>query len=143
MVIVLGIFRAAEELKQKEIEHKKEERRKNELALEQEKEKIFYKREVECREAFTEILGKWQKSQAIRQFLKDYEEKIISENGAIIPNSEEFLLIEWAKDYAERLDPTKNNLLKKLVEKIQHRLDEPTEKDSHEFSNLLWKLKHL
>lgn len=76
-------------------------------------------------------------SQAIRQFLKEDEEKIIEEQGSILPNSEESLLIEWAEDYAERLDPIKNNYFKKLSEKIQHPKDEPAEKDSYEYSNLL------
>ena len=141
--IVLGIFRAAEELRQKELERKKEERERIELALRREKENILYKREVECRETFTELLGKWQKSQSILQFIKAFEEKLIAENGTIDANSEEAILIEWAKDYAERLDPIKSNYFKELIEKIQRRKDEPTEKDSYEYSNLLWKLKRL
>jgi hypothetical protein len=104
---------------------------------------ILYKREVECREAFTELLGKWQKSQAILQFIKAYEEKISAENGTIEASSEEAILIEWAKDYAERLDPIRSNSFKKLIEKIQHRKDEPTKEDSYDYSNLLWKLKYL
>lgn len=111
-----------------------------ELAIKQEKEKILYKREVECRDTFTELLGKWQKSQAIHQFLKDYEEKVLNEKGAIVPDSNEALLIEWAKDYAERLNPINNNSLSELTEKIRHRLDEPNEKESYEYSELLWKL---
>lgn len=141
--IVLGIFRAAEELRQKELERKKEERERIELALKREKENILYKREVGCRETFTELLGKWQKSQLILQFIKVFEEKLVAENGTIDANSEEAILIEWAKDYAERLDPIKSNYFKELIEKIRHRKDEPAEKDSYEYSNLLWKLKHL
>jgi hypothetical protein len=141
--IVLGIFRAAEELRQKELERKKAERERIEFALKREKENIFYKREVECREAFTELLGKWQKSQTILHFIRTYEEKLIAENGTIDANSEEALLIEWAKDYAKRLDPIKSNYFNNLIEKILHRLDEPTEKDSYEYSNLQWKLKNL
>ena len=83
------------------------------------------------------------KSQLILQFIKAFEEKLVTENRTITANSEEAVLIEWARDYAERLDPIKSNCFKELIEKILHRKDEPTEKDSYEYSNLLWKLKHL
>lgn len=140
--IVVGIFRAAESLRQKEIERKNEERKQLEVSLEREKHKILQKRQVDCRELFTELLAKWQKSQDIENFLASYKAKIIEEKGEITPGSDEELLIEWASDYAEKLNPVKSNRISEVVNKIKHLKDDPVEEDSYEISNLLWKLKH-
>lgn len=141
--IVIGIFRAAEELRQREIQRKNEERRQLEISVEREKNKILQKRQTECRDLFSELLEKWKKSQDILKLVEDYKAKIIEAKGEIPISSEESLLIEWAEDYAEKLNPVLNERLKEVTGKIKHLNVEPTENDSYEYSHLLWRLKHL
>lgn len=141
--IVIGIFWAAEELKQREIQRKNQERRQLEISVEREKANIFQKRQVECRELFTELLEKWKKSQDIIKFIEAYKAKIIEEKGEISAGNEESQLIEWSEDYAKKLNPVLNDRLKEVTGKIEHLTDEPTEDDSYECSDLLWKLKNL
>lgn len=141
--IVIGIFRAAEELKQREIQRKNEERRQLEISVEREKNKILQKRQVECRELFSELMEKWKKSQDITKFIEAYKAKIAEEKGEISAGSEESKLIEWAEDYAKKLNPILNDRMKEVIGKIENLNIEPTEKDSYDYSNLLWKLKHL
>lgn len=114
-----------------------------EISVEREKAKILQKRQVECRDLFSELLEKWKKSQDILKFIEAYKAKIIEEKGGIPVGSEESLLIEWAEDYAEKLNPVLNERLKEVISRIKHLNVEPSEKDSHEYSHLLWRLKHL
>lgn len=141
--IVVGIFEAAEDLRQKEIKHKNEARLQLELSIEREKNKILQQRQVSCRELFSELMGKWQKSQELIGFISAYEAKILKEKGEILANGEDLMLIEWAKDYAERLNPIENGRMKEVIDKIKHLQDEPAENDSYDYSHLLWKLKSL
>lgn len=134
--IVVGIFRAADDLRQREIDSKNEEVRQFNLAIEREKNKILIQRQVDCRELFTELMTRWQKSQEILKFISDYETKIIEKNGTIQADSDELKLIEWAKDYAEKLNPIEANRMVEVIEKIKHLHDEPHEDESHEYSNL-------
>ena len=75
--------------------------------------------------------------------MKEYESKLLEEKGEISPDSDEAQMLEWAYKHVARLNPILNNQTNELLEQFKRREDEPQEKDSYEYSNLLWKLKFL
>jgi hypothetical protein len=141
--VVVGIFRSAEALHQKEIVRKKEERRQIELAIDREKKKILLKKEQACRESLENLSRNWLRSREVYEFVKIFEEKLIEQNGDIIASSDEAEFIEWGYKYAAQLNPLLSNQIGELIEQFKHRTDEPAEDDSYEYSNLLWKLKFV
>lgn len=92
--IVFGIFRLAEECRQKEVERKNEERRQIENAIQYEKRKIIQKKELECRGFLESLSAEWRKSRDLLDFLQEYETKLIEEKGEISSDSDEAQLIE-------------------------------------------------
>lgn len=52
------------------------------------------------------MVAAWQKSDNIRAFLKRVEEKAIQKSESLDPNGELARWIEWARKYAESIDPT-------------------------------------
>lgn len=141
--IVVGIFRAAEALRQKEIEQKKEERKQTETAIKREKEKLLLKKENACRERLEQLSVRRQQSRELRRFLKEYETKIIEQNKEVRADGDCARLLEWAYGHADRLDPLTNGEAEELFEQFKHQEDEPEDEDSYEYSHLLWKLKFL
>lgn len=141
--VIVGIFRVAEERRQKEIERKNEKRREIENAIEQEKVKIRRAKENVCREKLEELSSRWQKSLDLYRFLQAYEAEIIEQKGEISPESLEAEFLEWGYNHVGRINPLLNNQLNELLEQFKRRNGEPVENDSHELSNLLWKLKFL
>lgn len=142
--IIFGIFRLAEECRQKQIERKNEERRQIENAIEYEKRKIIQKKELECRSFLENLSAQWRKSRDLLDFLQEFETKLIEEKGdEIPPDSDEAQLIEWAYNHAAQLNPILNNQTNELLKQFKNRSAEPGKDDSYEYSNLLWKLKLL
>jgi len=141
--IVFGIFRLAEECRQKEIERKNEEQRRIENAIEYEKRKIIQKKELECRSFLESLSAQWRKSRDLLDFLQEFEAKLIEEKGEISPDSDEAKLLEWAYNHVAQLNPIMNDQRNELLKQFKTRSDEPKEDDSYEYSNLLWKLRLL
>ena len=141
--IVFGIFRLAEECRQREIERKNEERREIENAIQYEKRKIIQKKELECRGFLENLSAEWRKSRDLLDFLQAFEAELIEEKGEILSDSDEAKLLEWAYDHAAQINPILNDRTNELLNQFKRRSDEPDEDDSYEYSKLLWKLRAL
>lgn len=141
--IVLGMFRLAEECRREESERKNNERRELLNAINYEKRKIVKRKELERRELLETLSGQWRKSCDLINFLEALEAKLIEEKGTLSEDSDEAQLLEWAYNHAEQINPILNNQTDDLMKQFRRRFDEPEEDDSHEYSNLLWKLKLL
>lgn len=88
------------------IEKQIEEKRQKEEAERKRQETIRRREEeIKRREKLESDVNQWRKSENIRQYLDAYEAKLVKSKGKVVSGSEEDEWLQWARQYADSLDP--------------------------------------
>ena len=96
--IFAGVVALLEVLVFEKRKKEEEERRHQELIRQREEEK-------KKREELEADVYQWRKSENVREYLNAYEARLTKEKGKIIPDSREAEWLQWARKYAESVDP--------------------------------------
>lgn len=105
--IVIGVAVAAHRIKARKIELEEQSRKWKEAEQR--------RQEEEQRRKMLEMQAEmWGRSQKMRNYLQACEESICQHMGRVSPESAEAKWLEWAKDYAAKLDPLVNGVFENM-----------------------------
>jgi hypothetical protein len=104
---VMGLLRVSEGLTAARLEREERERRWEEEKRRREEQERQRKEEEERIRILENTVSNWQKSQQVRSFITAFREAAIAKHGYIEHGSELDKWLQWASDYADRIDPLK------------------------------------
>lgn len=111
--IVAGLFEAAEQLRLREIERRKEEVRRADAARKRAELEHQLRIQEERGKQLDVFVDSWIRSKNLRQFLKECEDALRLQNESRTPSDEYWL--RWGRAYADHIDPTKNGSLETIM----------------------------
>lgn len=111
--IVIGVVVAAHRIKARKIELEEQSRKWKEAEQR-------CQEEAQRRKMLEMQAEMWGRSQKIRNYLQACEESIGLRLGKVSPDSAEAKWLEWAKDYAAKLDPLVNGVFETMFNPSSH-----------------------
>jgi len=104
---VVGLLRVSAGLRANRLEREERERRWEEEKRRRDEQERLRREEEEKIQALERTVSNWHKSHQIRSFINAHREATILKQGLIEPGGELDKWLQWASDYADRLDPLK------------------------------------
>lgn len=112
--IVVGLISASENLRMRRLEHEAEERRRQEAALRQQQLELQQQFERDRVAELEAQCSSWLRSRNLRRFLRLCEASL-AKADQLSPSTDAMRWLEWARMYADSLDPLQNGTVEKAI----------------------------